>query len=127
MHAELTAAADPHIAELVEYVDVDDLDALAPMLRALLGIDDPYTDADRQRPRGVGGAQGHDGMSRIGVTPHLAALVKRLAADHAGPGDLLADGVVDDRDPAQRLHDAVDMALAAGWSWCGAAGDGGAR
>lgn len=128
VHAELTAAADPHIAELVEHVDVDDLDALAPMLRALLGIDDPYTDADRQRARGVRvGAQGHDGMSRISgrLTPHLAALVKRLAADHAGPGDLLADGVVDDRDPAQRLHDAVEAALAAGFGrGVGPAGDG---
>ena len=128
VHAELTAAADPHIAELVEHVDVDDLDALAPMLRALLGIDDPYTDADRQRARGVRvGAQGHDGMSRISgrLTPHLAALVKRLSADHAGPGDLLADGVVDDRDPAQRLHDAVEAALAAGFGRdVGPAGDG---
>ncbi|MFD6729264.1 hypothetical protein ACFWB5_11750 [Corynebacterium xerosis] len=56
---------------------------------------------------------------------HLAALVKRLAADHAGPGDLLADGVVADRDPAQRLHDAVEAALAAGFGrGVGPAGDG---
>src|SRR5699024_4157046 len=108
----------PHIAELVEHVDVDDLDQLAPMLRALFGIDDPYTDADRKRARGVRvGAQEHDGMSRITgrLTPHLAALIKRLAADHAGPGDLLAEGAEDPRNPDQRLHDALEAALAAGF------------
>ncbi|HHU45004.1 MAG TPA: DUF222 domain-containing protein [Actinomycetales bacterium] len=118
IHGELTRVADPHIAELVEHVDVDDLDQLAPMLRALFGIDDPYTDADRKRARGVRvGAQEHDGMSRITgrLTPHLAALIKRLAADHAGPGDLLAEGAEDPRNPNQRLHDALEAALAAGF------------
>src|SRR5699024_5161104 len=114
IHGELTRVADPHIAELVEHVDVDDLDQLAPMLRALFGIDDAYTDADRKRARGVRvGAQEHDGMSRITgrLTPHLAALIKRLAADHAGPGDLLAEGAEDPRNPDQRLHDALEAAL----------------
>lgn len=118
VHAELTRVADPHIAELVEHVEVDDLDALAPMLRAMLGIDDPYTDADRKRARDVRvGVQEHDGMSRISgrLTPHLAALIKRLAADHGRPGGLLAEGADDGRTVGQRLHDALEAALAAGY------------
>lgn len=118
VHAELTRVADPHIAELVEHVEVDDLDALAPMLRAMLGIDDPYTDADRKRARDVRvGVQEHDGMSRISgrLTPHLAALIKRLAADHGRPGGLLAEGADDGRTAGQRLHDALEAALAAGY------------
>lgn len=105
VHAELTRVADPHIAELVEHVEVDDLDALGPMLRAMLGIDDPYTDADRKRARDVRvGVQEHDGMSRISgrLTPHLAALIKRLAADHGRPGGLLAEGADDGRTIAMR-------------------------
>lgn len=126
IHEELTKVADPHIAELVEHVDVDDLDQLAPMLRALFGIDDPYTDADRKRARGVRvGVQEYDGMSRISgrLTPHLAALIKRLAADHAGPGALLAEGAEDPRNPSQRLHDALEAALAAGFGRGAAPGD----
>ncbi|MFD5867265.1 DUF222 domain-containing protein [Corynebacterium sp. NPDC060344] len=120
VHAELTRVADPHIAELVEHVDVDDLDQLAPMLRAMLGIDDPYTDADRKRARGVRvGVQGHDGMSKISgqLTPHLAAILKRLAADHGRPGGLLPGGEAagDERSASQRLHDALEAALAAGY------------
>ncbi|MFD5869284.1 DUF222 domain-containing protein [Corynebacterium sp. NPDC060344] len=118
VQAELTAAADPHIAELVEHVEVDDLDHLAPMLRAMLGIDDPYTDADRKRARDVRvGVQGHDGMSKISgwLTPHLAAILKRLAADHGRPGGLLDEGARDERSPGQRMHDALEAALAAGF------------
>lgn len=118
IHKELTRIADSHIAELVEHVQVDDLDHLAPMLRAMVGIDDPYTDADRKRARSVRvGVQEHDGMSKISgrLTPHLAALIKRLAADHARPGGLLDEGADDRRAPDQRLHDALEAALAAGF------------
>ncbi len=117
-HKELTRIADPHIAELVEHVQVDDLDHVAPMLRAMVGIDDPYSDADRKRARSVRvGVQEHDGMSRISgrLTPHLAALIKRLAADHARPGGLLDEGADDRRAPDQRLHDVLEAALAAGF------------
>ena len=118
IQAELTEKADPHIAELVEKVRVDDLDQLGTMLRALFGIDDPYTDEDRKRNRSIRvGKQGYDGMSKIygHLTPHLAALVKRLAADHGRPGGLLDDAADDPRTPSQRLHDAVEAALAAGF------------
>lgn len=116
---ELTEKADPHIAELVEKVRVDDLDKLGAMLRALFGIDDPYTDEDRKGRRSIRiGKQRYDGMSTIQghLTPHLAALFKRLAADHGRPGGLLGDGAgADPRCPSQRLHDAVEAALAAGF------------
>lgn len=118
IQAELTEKADPHIAELVEKVRVDDLDQLGTMLRALFGIDDPYTDEDRKRNRSIRvGKQGYDGMSKIygHLTPHLAALFKRLAADHGRPGGLLDDAADDPRTPSQRLHDAVEAALAAGF------------
>ncbi len=115
---ELTEKADPHVAELVEKVRVDDLDKLGSMLRALFGIDDPYTDEDRKQARYVQvSKQGHDGMSKLTgqLTPHLAALIKRLAADHGKPGDLLDDAANDNRCPGQRLHDALEAALAAGF------------
>ncbi len=118
IQAELTEKADPHIAELVEKIRVDDLDQLGTMLRALFGIDDPYTDEDRKRNRSIRvGKQGHEGMSKIygHLTPHLAALFKRLAADHGRPGGLLDDAADDLRTPSQRLHDAVESALAAGF------------
>lgn len=118
IQGELTEKADPHIAELVEKVRVDDLDRLGSMLRALFGIDDPYTDEDRKQSRYVQvSKQGHDGMSKLTgqLTPHLAALIKRLAADHGKPGDLLDDAANDNRCPGQRLHDALEAALAAGF------------
>lgn len=114
----LTEVADPHIAELVEKINVDDLDALPSMLRALFGIDDPYTPEDRQRRRGIRvGKQGPDGMSKLtgDLTPQLAAVFRRLAADYGAPGDLLPDGADDDRTHEQRLHDAVEAALYAGF------------
>lgn len=120
MQKRLTEVADPHIAKLVERVQVDDLNHLPSMLRAMFGMDDPYSDEDRKRLRWVHvGKQGHDGMSRISgqLTPHLAALLKRLAADHARPGGLLPEGEAADdrRATGQRLHDALEAALAAGY------------
>ena len=112
---ELVHVADPHIADLLDKVQVDDLRHLGPMLRALLGLDDPYSDEDRQRRRSVRLSQ--PDMSRISghVTPELGAILRRLWADFAGPGALLPKGADDDRTADQRRHDAVEAAIAAGF------------
>ena len=115
---ELVHKADPHIADLLDKVQVDDLRHLGPMLRALLGLDDPYTDEDRQRRRSVRLSKPDaDNMSRISghVTPEFGAILRRLFADYAGPGDLLPDGADDDRTADQRRHDATEAAIAAGF------------
>ncbi|WJZ00205.1 hypothetical protein CHAN_07980 [Corynebacterium hansenii] len=115
---ELVHVADPHIADLLDKVQVDDLKHLGPMLRALLGLDDPYTDEDRQRRRSVRLSKPDaDNMSRISghVTPEFGAILRRLFADYAGPGNLLPDGADDDRTADQRRHDAVEAAIAAGY------------
>lgn len=115
---ELVHVADPHIADLLDKVRVDDLKHLGPMLRALLGLDDPYTDEDRRRRRSVRLSQPDaDNMSRISghVTPEFGAILRRLFADYGGPGDLLPDGADDDRTADQRRHDAVEAAIAAGY------------
>lgn len=117
-HAEVTRALDEHVSEVITEVRVDDLGALSHRLRAMLGIDDPYTDEDRQRLRGIKiGPQRADGMSRLtGVlTPHFAAMLKRLQADYARPGGLLEEGAQDERNPEQRFHDALEAAVAGGY------------
>ena len=114
----LVHTADPHIADLLDKVQVDDLKHLGPMLRALLGLDDPYTDEDRQRRRSVRLSNPDaDNMSRLSghVTPEFAAILRRLFADYATPGSLLPDGADDDRTADQRRHDAVEAAIAAGY------------
>lgn len=115
---DLIHTADPHIANLLDKVQVDDLKYLGPMLRALLGLDDPYTDEDRQRQRAVRLSKPDvDNMSRISghVTPEFAAILRRLFADYAAPGSLLPKGARDDRSADQRRHDAMEAAVAAGF------------
>lgn len=117
-HARVTRALDEHVSEVVAEVRVDDLGALSHRLRAMLGIDDPYTDEDRQRLRGIKvGPQRADGMSRLSgvLTPRFAAMLKRLQADHARPGGLLEEGAKDERNPEQRFHDALEAAVAGGY------------
>ncbi|WP_245622043.1 DUF222 domain-containing protein [Corynebacterium lactis] len=83
----------------------------------MLGIDDPYTDADRARKRFLKvSGQGPDGMCVLSgvVAPGLAAVLKMLRADHACPGSLLEGSTDDDRSPTQRFHDALEAALHAG-------------
>ncbi|MFD5867597.1 DUF222 domain-containing protein [Corynebacterium sp. NPDC060344] len=115
---KLIHVADPHIADLLDKVRVDDLKHLGPMLRALLGLDDPYTDEDRQRRRSLRlSTPDSDNMSRISghITPEFAAILRRLFADHAGPGGLLPDGAEETRSADQRRHDAAEAAVAAGY------------
>lgn len=127
------AAADAPVAELVRTAGPDAVADLRPFLTGIAGIDEPYTDDDRARLRGVTiGRQRDDGMSPISgdLTPELASILQRLMADHANPGDLTADadaadagerGTVQDpaeaesRNPAQRRHDALFAAIAAGY------------
>ena len=117
-HARVAQALDEHASEVVTQVRVDDLGALSHRLRAMLGLDDPYTDEDRQRLRGVKvGPQRADGMSRLTglITPHFAAMLKRLQADYGRPGGLLEEGAKDERAPEQRFHDALEAAVDAGF------------
>nr|WP_240393964.1 HNH endonuclease signature motif containing protein [Corynebacterium lactis] len=118
-HAEISKALDAHVSELVDKVRVDDLGQLPVRLRGMLGLDDPYTDEDRARKRSLKiGPQGPDGMSALTgpVTPRLAAVLRRLQADHARPGGLLEEGAQDVRSPEQRFHDALEAAVHAGFS-----------
>lgn len=115
---ELVHVADPHFADLLDKVQVDDLRHLGPMHRALWGLDDPYSDEDRQRRRSVRLSQPDgDNMSRISghVTPEMGAILRRLWADFAGPGALLPKGADDDRTADQRRHDAVEAGIATGF------------
>lgn len=117
-HARVTRALDEHASDVVTQVRVDDLGAMSHRLRAMLGLDDPYTDDDRQRLRGVKvGPQRPDGMSRLTglLTPHLAAMLKRLQADYGRPGALLEEGAKDERTPEQRFHDALEAAVDGGF------------
>lgn len=132
----VAAAADAPVAELVRTAGPDAVSDLRPFLMGIAGVDEPYTDDDRARLRGVTiGRQGDDGMSPISgdLTPELASMLQRLMADHANPGDLTASaddvdnasprerGTVrdpaetDGRNPAQRRHDALFAAVAAGY------------
>jgi len=129
----VATAADAPVAELVRTAGPDAVADLRPFLTGIAGIDETYTDDDRARLRGVTiGRQRDDGMSPISgdLTPELASILQRLMADHANPGDLTADadaadagerGTVQDpaeaesRNPAQRRHDALFAAIAAGY------------
>ena len=118
---ELVRKADPHIAALLGQVEVDDLRALGSMLRAMLQLDDPYTDEDRARRRGLHmSGPDPDNMRRLSgwVTPEFAAMIQRLWADHARPGSLLPEGTppaADFRSASQRRHDALLAAVGAGY------------
>lgn len=82
------AAADAPVAELVRTAGPDAVADLRPFLTGIAGIDEPYTDDDRARLRGVTiGRQRDDGMSPISgdLTPELASILQRLMADHANP------------------------------------------
>lgn len=117
-HAQISRLMDEHVSDVVDKLRVDDLNQLPFRLKGMLGIDDPYTDEDRARKRSLKlGAQGPDGMSSLSghITPSLAAVLKRLQADHARPGGLLEEGAEDDRSPEQRFHDAVEAAVNAGF------------
>jgi hypothetical protein len=140
----LTASADAPVAALLRETDPDIIGKVRPYLLQLTGTDDPYTEADRRRLRGVTiGAQGPDGMSRLSgyLTPEAATVMTRLFADHAnagslnggaqdiadarddradisdsaGDGDSTAGNEPDPRTPAQRRHDALFAAVNAGY------------
>ncbi|MEL4152182.1 HNH endonuclease [Corynebacterium bovis] len=114
----MAAVADGPIARVVRDHGPDALDDLAPMLRALLGQDDPYTREDRARMRRLTlSKQGPDGMSSLRglVTPRCAAALAKLFADHAGTGDLLEEGEKDLRSAEQRRHDALEAAVHGGF------------
>ena len=119
LHARLTEACDAPLADLARSHGPAAFHGLGPRLRALCGIDDPYTDEDRARRRTLSlGKQGFDGMSRLSglVTPELAAMLRRVLCDLGNSGDLLPDTAVDRRTPGQRYHDALSAALASSYS-----------
>jgi hypothetical protein len=138
----VAVAADAPVVELVRTAGPDAVAGLRPFLLGIVGVEEPYTDADRARVREVTlGRQGDDGMTPISgaLTPELASVLQRLMADYASPGSLTgtadgadgadaadsADGadaagaesagVGDMRTPGQRRHDALFAAVSAGY------------
>lgn len=94
----------------------DDLKKAAAKVIQGLGLDELSADKTRQNQRSAQlSSQGINLMSQLKVecTPQLDALLRRLFADYAGPGDLLpaTEKDHDTRTQAQRQHDALVTAL----------------
>lgn len=94
----------------------DDLRKAGIKILQGLAADDEPADERRQRDREATlSRQRPDLMSTLWVnaTPELHALLSRLFADYAGPGDLLPEGekANDTRFAGQRRHDALVAAL----------------
>ncbi|MEJ5996664.1 HNH endonuclease signature motif containing protein [Corynebacterium sp. H130] len=108
--------AERTLAELSQVLGPDDLKLAGRKILQGLNAESAPTDADRQRRRGIRlSNQGEDLMATLtgSVTPELHALLSRLFADYAGPGDLLPEEekAGDRRGAAQRRHDALVAAL----------------
>lgn len=106
------------LADMAEWLAPEDLRKAGLKILQGLNAESEPTDADRQRCRGLTvSPQGADLMSGLKgeVTPEFKALLDRLFADYAGPGDLLPEHekTSDTRSVAQRRHDALTAALKA--------------
>lgn len=116
--AESVGRVEQMLAQLAATLAPDDLRKAGIKILQGLNAESEPTDKDRQRRRSVGiSAQNADLMAKLNgdVTPELKALLDRLFADYAGPGDLLPDGDKDKdaRTAGQRRHDALVAALSA--------------
>lgn len=113
---ESISAVEEMLAELAKVLAPDDLRKAGLKILQGLNAESEPADADRQRRRSVKvSPQQADLMSSLSgsITPELKALLDRLFADYAGPGDLLPEGDKDSdtRTADQRRHDALVAAL----------------
>lgn len=110
------AAVEEMLAGLACVLAPDDLRKAGVKILQGLNAESEPTDAERQRRRDIKvSPQQADLMSTLkgDITPELRALLDRLFADYAGPGDLLPAGEkeADSRTADQRRHDALVAAL----------------
>lgn len=115
---ESLCAVEEMLADLARVLAPDDLRKAGLKILQGLNAESEPTDVDRQRRRSLKVApQQADLMSHLSgfITPELKALLDRLFADYAGPGDLLPEGEKesDSRTADQRRHDALVAALKA--------------
>ncbi|MEJ5928562.1 DUF222 domain-containing protein [Corynebacterium sp. H128] len=113
---EAVAWAESTLAELATTLAPEDLRKAGLKILQGLNADAEPNDKERQRKRSVClSNQGADLMSamKVTATPELDALLRRLFADYAGPGDLLPEEQKksDARTVNQRRHDALVVAL----------------
>ncbi|AKK04083.1 HNH endonuclease signature motif containing protein [Corynebacterium epidermidicanis] len=104
------------LGDLATSLCIEDLRKAAHKILQGLALDDKAADAMRRKRRGAAlSKQDSNLMARLCVTatPELHALLSRLFADYAGPGDLLSPGEKEDdkRTSTQRQHDALVAAL----------------
>ena len=134
-HDEITTVADAPLANMVRQQGPTAVDGIGVHLTRLFNVEGAFTDADRNRKRSIRlGKQEYDGMTRLTglIMPRLAAVLKRLIADHGKAGDLAArmkpaapadsvgpeeefTALTDPRTPEQRAHDAFEAAIADGF------------
>lgn len=129
--ADITVAADGHLAELARQQGPVAMDGIGRQLTRLFNLEGRFTGDDRNRKRSIRlGKQEYDGMTCLTglITPRFAAVIQRLFADYAKSGDLanrmasssgkstdnaeVPDTELtaenDPRSPAQRAHDALE-------------------
>ncbi|QTH59964.1 DUF222 domain-containing protein [Corynebacterium hindlerae] len=104
------------MASMAHQLAPDDLVRAGQKILQGLNADSEPSDEERQHKRSVKlSAQDSELMGKLAgtVTPELHALLSRLFADYAGPGDLLPEGEKenDSRTQDQRNHDALVKAL----------------
>lgn len=113
---DVRAHVESVMAEFARILAPDDLRKAGLKILQGLAVDEEPRDKERQRQREATlSRQGADLMSTLYVkaSPELHALLSRLFADYAGPGDLLPEGekADDTRFAGQRRHDALVAAL----------------
>lgn len=116
--AETVEHVESMMAGMAAWLAPEDLRKAGIKILQGLNAEHPPNDADRQKRRSLKvSPQGPDLMAHMTgtLTPELKALLDRLFADYAGPGDLLPPGEKekDTRTADQRRHDALVAALKA--------------
>lgn len=118
-HHALAASVDRALTPVLRDYGMADLKLIRPWIAGLLGAEGHWSGEDHRRLRGFTiGAQQQDGMSPVRglLTPHAAAVLQRLMADHAKAGDLCVEEPGEDlRTPEQRRHDALLAVAEAGY------------
>ncbi|AKK04241.1 DUF222 domain-containing protein [Corynebacterium epidermidicanis] len=113
---ETVAWVEERMAGFAEILAPEDLRKAGLKILQGLNADSEPSDKERQRQRNLRlSDQQADLMSNVSIkaTPELDALLRRLLADYAGPGDLTSgvDKQDDPRAAGQRAHDALVAAL----------------